>query len=63
MSKAHKDSVIWWRSLCMEATSWWGGTLGEEAHKIYNGGYGNHMVRLEIILYVVCLDFLHTLVV
>ena len=37
-----------------------GGTLGERAHQLYNEGYGKHMEILEIIFYVVYLDFLHT---
>ena len=60
MRKAHRDSVNMVEEPLHGSNLIVGGTLGEEAHQLYNGGDGKHMDILEIIFYVVCLDFLHT---
>ena len=44
----------------MEATSLWVGPLVRELINYILRGYGKHMETLEIIFYVVFLDFLHT---
>ena len=49
MSKAHGDNVNMVEEPLHGNNLIVGGTLGEEAHKLYNEGYAKHMEILEII--------------
>ena len=49
MRKAHGDNVNMVEEPLDRSHLIVGGTLGEEAHQLYNGGDGKHMEILEIV--------------